>query len=154
MGMRTLALLLASISMGFSLAIVITPGFCFIRKLFYVPLIRRRLLERVVQQDHIVQAYLDHYNGEHIEHGTLGRVMSNYYNAVYNYEYKGRRYRYRYTTTGAIPSELTLYFLKRPSKACLSDELGLRESPWLRCYLVISLLLTLVIFGTLIIKGR
>lgn len=142
---RTIALMLTSAVIGMVVAIPITPVFSILRKIFYVPFIRRRLLRQATEQGHVVQAKLAREQDEYVEHKNLGRVPSNYTEGLYCYEYGGRSYRYRYTTAGIMPQELTLYFQKRPRKACLSHELGIRESNWLLHYAGLSVLAAVVI---------
>lgn len=142
---RTIALILVSAVMGMIVAIPVTPVFSILRKIFYVPFIRRRLLRQATEQGHVVQARLVRERDEYIEHKSLGRISSNCQEGIYCYEYGGRSYRYRYSTSGVMPQELTLYFQKWPRRACLSHELGVRESNWLLHYAGLSVLAAVVI---------
>lgn len=150
---RTIALILASAVMGMVVAIPITPVFSILRKIFYVPFIRRRLLKRATEQGHVVQARLMRAHDEYIENERVGRTPSHFQEGIYCYEYDGRSYRYRYSTSGTMPLELTLYFQKRPRRACLPSELGVRESNWLLHYAGLSGLAALVIFCLLTTRG-
>lgn len=71
---------------------------------------------------------------------------------TYSYEVNGRTYRYRLLSTTGIPKTITLYYIKKPRKATLANDLGNWETPWLKFYLIISLLVTVatVIVGMII----
>lgn len=154
MGTQELALsLLVSVAVGFAAAVPVTPIFCLLRKLFYVPFIRRHLVEEAVHKGHVVQARLKKDYGDYKEDKALGQITTGRRRAVYNYEYQGYRYHYRCITSSKPSAELTLYFLRSPRKACLSKELGLLESHWLRYYIRIALLILLANFGLLIFTG-
>ena len=150
---RTIAVLLVSIVAGMTLAVPITPVFSLLRKIFYVPFIRRRLLREATERGHVVQARLEKQRDEYLEHKRLGRIPSPYQEGIYYYEYGGRCYRYRYHTAGIMPEELTLYFQRFPKRACLSSELGIMESNWWIHYFVLACIASVAVFCVLTMKG-
>ena len=66
---------------------------------------------------------------------------------TYSYEVNGKSYRYRLVSTTGIPETITLYYIKNPRKATLPLELGIFESPWLKYYLVIALVVAIATFA-------
>ena len=54
-----------------------------------------------------------------------------------------KSYRYRLLSTMGIPKTITLYYIKNPRKATLANDLGNWESPWLKYYLVIALVVAI-----------
>lgn len=139
--------------MGMMPALFLTLGFYVVRSIFYVPFIRRRLVETAEREGHVVQARLLKQRDVYREDPHLGYVASDRQRALYQYEYRGKTYRYRYTTAGIVPEELTLYFQSHPGKACLSHELGLREFHWLRYFIAFSLAAAVLFLNALSMNG-
>ena len=54
MDVRTVTALLVSAIVGTTLAVPLTPVMCLLRKMFYVPFIRQRLVDEAVEKGHIV----------------------------------------------------------------------------------------------------
>lgn len=142
-----------SLIMGMMLSVFLTLGFYVVRGMFYVPFIRRRLVETAEREGHVVQARLLKQRDVYTDDPRLGNTASGKQRALYQYEYRGKAYRYSYTTSGIVPEELTLYFQSRPRKACLSRELGLREFRWLRYYIIFSLAAAVLFFRALRMNG-
>ena len=142
-----------SLVMGMMLSVFLTLGFYVLRGIFYVPFIRRRLVETAEREGHMVQARLLKQREVYEEHPKLGYTGSGKQRALYQYECQGKTYRYSYTTRGSVPEELTLYFLSCPRKACLSHELGLWEFRWFWYYIVFSLASAVLFFRTLTMNG-
>jgi hypothetical protein len=63
---------------------------------------------------------------------------------VYQYEYKGKKYRYRYYLNDNLPSTITLYFMKNPRKATTSVMDAVDKTNWLSVYLIVAAVLYVV----------
>ena len=72
---------------------------------------------------------------------------------TYSYEVNGKSYRYRLLSTTGIPETITLYYIKNPRKATLDNDLGNGESPWLKYYLVIALVVAIATFAVGMMMG-
>ena len=153
MNVRIMTSLLVSAMVGMMLAVPMMPLMCLLRKVFYVPFIRGRLMEGAVAKGRVVTAHLEK-SGElyDVDEGG-GHIYTNWTEGVYRYTYNGRNYRYRYRTTGEMPPELTLYFQRRPGRACLERELGAREPPLLKCYVLTALLAAAAVCVILLFGG-
>lgn len=153
MDVWTMTALLASAMVGMMLAVPLMPVMCLLRKIFYVPFIRRRLVEDAIAKGHVVTAYLEKRNELYDVDKGDSNTYTNWTEGVYRYTYNGRNYRYRYRTTGDMPLELTLYFQQRPRRACLARELGALESPLLKCYALTAFLAAITVCAILMIGG-
>ena len=153
MDVRIMTALLVSAMVGMMLAVPLTPVMCLLRKIFYVPFIRGRLMEGAVAKGHVVTAHLEKSGELYDVDEDDGRIYTNWTEGVYRYTYNGRNYRYRYRTTGEMAPELTLYFQRRPGRACLARELGARESPLLKCYALTALLAAAAVCAILLFGG-
>lgn len=132
--------IIVAFPVGAFLAIFITPIFCYIRKITYVPLVRARLVKKAKEQGHVVTARLTK------AFTVLGdETMKSHKTGTYVYEYRNKTYKYQVNSEISPSQELTLYFVKNPRKACLERELGLTESNWIRYYFMIALALGVVI---------
>ena len=71
---------------------------------------------------------------------------------TYNYQVNGKDYTYRHISANRLPDTLLLYYIKKPGKATVANDLGNWESPWLKIYLIVSLLVAIatVIVGMMI----
>lgn len=132
--------------LGPGLALLATPVFVFLRKLFYVPLARQKMLQKAIAKGNIVTARLasghDQYVGT--SDGTLRPGI--YRNGFYRYTYGNRTYTYMAKSSGMLPEQITLYFQRKPGKACLASELGLRESRWFLYFLGLSVVMCIVVW--------
>lgn len=137
----TVVAAIVGVGVGIALSVFVTPVFCLLRKMFFVPLMRKRFKELAIKKGRVVTATLQKSfpvisrkdglpTGE-----TLGR---------YSYDYKGKTYSFSCTTHYEPASELTLYFQKNPRKATLESMLGLKESNWLRYFFVIAIVIAVL----------
>lgn len=142
---KIIAYILIGIFGGPLAAIVLTPIVCLLRKIFFVPFIRKKLREKAERKGHVVEAHLlkSHNIRNHNTGGVPLPTMEDM--GTYSYEVNGRTYRYRLLSTTGIPETITLYYIKKPRKATLANDLGNWESPWLKFYLIISLLAAVAI---------
>lgn len=120
-------------------SLAITPLFCLLRMLFYVPFIRKSLQEEAERKGNVVEAHL--LKSHDIRDGNGMPTMEEM--GTYSYEVNGKSYRYRLMSTTGIPETITLYYIKNPRKATLAHDLGTWEFPWLKYYLVIALVVAI-----------
>ena len=152
MEIKIITYVLMGIFLGSVASLAITPLFCLLRMLFYVPFIRKSLQEEAERKGNVVEAHLlkSHdirtYDADGIGMPTMEEM------GTYSYEVNGKPYRYRLMSTTGIPETITLYYIKNPRKATLAHDLGTWESPWLKYYLVIALVVAIatVIVGMMI----
>lgn len=154
MSAATMTTVLVSIIVGVVLAVPLTPVMCLLRKIFYVPFIRSRLVEKAAAKGHVVTAYLEKSGELYDVDENGGRIYTNWTEGSYRYTYGGKNYRYRYRTTGGMPPELKLYFQRRPRRACLEWELGAMESPLIKCYALTALLAATAVCWLLLNGGE
>ena len=136
---KLIVCILAGVFFGPVISLVITPIFCLLRVIFYVPFIRRKLLEKAKEDGHVVEAHL-------IKHHTISPDDNGPYTTMkemgtYIYYVNGRKYKY-HAITDAIPgldNTMPLYYIKNPRKATTGGDLGIKEQPWLKIYLISSL---------------
>lgn len=143
---------LVGICLGPLASLAITPIFMYLRIIFFVPFIRRRLWEEAERKGHVIEASLKKTQ-DLTEYDTeLGRVPTMRKMGTYSYQVNGKNYTYRGISSNRLPETITLYYIKKPKKATLSNRLGNWEQPWLKCYLGISLFVTIatVIVGMII----
>lgn len=121
-------------------SVMITPIFCLLRKIFFVPFNRQKFREKAEKKGHVVEATLQKYHTIDDDPGMpIDRKMG-----TYTYQVKGKKYKYRLMTSNRLPSTITLFYLKKPRKATTSGNLGNRECPWFKFYLIISLIVAIV----------
>ena len=133
---------LVGIVLGPVASLAITPVFWLLRAWFYVPGIRKSLQEEAERKGNVVEAHLLESHDCRDSNGmpTMDEA------GTYSYEVNGKSYRYRLVSTTGIPKTITLYYIKNPRKATLPLELGIFESPWLKYYLVIALVVAIATF--------
>lgn len=138
---------LFGIMSGPTFALPLTPIFCLLRKMFYVPFIQKKLFQEAVDKGNVVKAKLK--SSYKVMRSDLDgdRHTMPYRTAIYVYEYKRKKYKYRARAHENPPEEITLYFLKSPKRACLSREVGYTESNWLKYFFGLSILITLTVFA-------
>ena len=148
MVIKIITTLLSGLLWGCALSFIVTPLFClFKRKIFHVPIVRNILVKIATRKGHIVTSKL----GANIN--TIPtRMRPGQENGIYTYEYNGRTYTYTVNySTEKLPYELTLYFIKNPSKAKSVKKIGIGETVkfriWWKYYFVITIILALVIFA-------
>lgn len=141
MEVKIIAYMLVGIFLGLIASIVVTPIFCLLRTIFFVPFIREKLRKEAIRKGHVIEASLQKsYNA--VKHDTeFGNVGTIEDIGVYHYEYNGKTYKYQATTSKGLSSKITLYYIKNPRKATVSMDLGNWEIPWLRFYLIIALVI-------------
>lgn len=137
---------ITAIAFGITGAIVITPIFIFLRKLFYGPFINKKLIEKAKEKGNIITARLIKHYDQH-NHNKNGMTVTGKEIGVYEYEVNGRKYKYRLLTINGLRQEITLYYLKNPRKAMLSKELYITErSPWIKSFFAIFFVCWLISF--------
>jgi hypothetical protein len=137
-----LAILLTSIPFALVSGAILTLVACIIYRIWIWPFHRTHLYNVAVQRGHVVEAHLvksnEIYGNDTVNaNATLGK---------YRYEWNGKTYYRRCTTTGKIPDQVTLYFVKHPGKATFSDAVGLHERRWPKFFAVFFLLCMVVAF--------
>ena len=130
MEVRLIALILTGVFIGPIVSLVITPLFCLLRKIFFVPFIRKELIEKAKRDGHVVEAHLKkkHSLGD----GPIMREMG-----TYIYYVNGKKYKYQHITELGLDETIPLYYIKKPRKATVGGDLGNWESPWFKFYLII-----------------
>lgn len=143
---KIIAYVLIGIFLGPVASLAITPVFCLLRKIFYVPLIREKLREKAKEEGHVVQATLQkHHNIRRYDTG-FGPMSTMKEFGTYTYSVNGKQYKYQHITARGLHNNLTLYYIKNPRKATVGGDLGNWETPWFKFYLIISLLVAVITF--------
>lgn len=149
MGQVIIALMIA-IPLGCILAAMAMPVFYLLRKIFYVPFIRGKLVREAIAKGHVVTAYRG--QTRHIYEPMKGPASDRYVASgkkwsVYTYEYGGKPYRLEGRSYRELPDTMTLYFIKKPGKACPANALGQRENPgWFLQYLGVAAISCVITF--------
>jgi len=138
---KMIPMALLGIILGPILSIVITPLVCLLRKVFVLPIIRPKIRKKVLEKGHIVTAHLIRQNDILNDNGTVSCNEI----AVYQYEYNNITYKYKSISAGTSSKEIELYFMKNPRKATTYNEIGLKETHWLKYYLLISVLIAIIV---------
>lgn len=152
MEVKIIAYILVGIFLGPTVSVAVTPIFCLLRKIFFVPFIRKNLREKAIRKGHVIEASLQKTHNV-VKHdtnfGTVGTIKDV---GVYCYQCNGKKYKYQLITTTKLPSTITLYYIKNPRRATVARDLGNWETPWIRFYLIISLVIAIatVIVGVTI----
>ena len=148
---KIIAYVLIGIFLGPVASLAITPVFCLLRKLFFVPFIRKGLIEKAKEKGVGVVGDLL-WKHTHIVHTKSGGLPPLSVMGTYTYYVNGKKYVYQHITANGIHDTLTLYYIKKPRKATVGGDLGNWESPWLKIYLIISLLVAVatVVIGMMI----
>lgn len=155
---RIIAIVLIGITVGLVFSLAVTPLFIFLRKIFYVPIIRKRLFEKAKADGHIIEATLvktisGYYAYEEADK-DLKAIETRY---VYHYDCGGKIGKYVTDSTNTPPEKITLYYIKNPRKATAANELGTYETPWTtwaKSYLVISLVIAIAATIVIMIAER
>ena len=77
MNAAVMTAVLVSIMVGAVLAVPLTPVMCLLRKIFYVPFIRSRLVEKAAAEGHVVTAYLEKSGELYDVDENGGRIYTN-----------------------------------------------------------------------------
>lgn len=136
---KIIACVLIGIPLGPMASVVLTPIFCVLRTIFFVPFIRKKLQKEAIKKGHVVEATLQKFHSLGDEEG-IARMREM---GTYTYQVNGKKYKYQ-AIGPDLPNTLTLYYLKKPRKATVGGELGNWEWPWFKFYVIISLLVTIV----------
>ncbi len=142
---KLIAYIIFGMAVGLVASLFITPIFCFLRVVFFVPFARRKYLEKAKKDGHVVEAYLKKKHslmpGDDNSTVTTPQEMG-----TYIYYVNGRKYKYRLMTDAkpGLDKTITLFYIKRPRKAEVGGNLGNREVPWIKSYLIISLIVTIL----------
>lgn len=148
---KIIAYILIGIFGGPIAAIPLTPIVCLSRKIFFLPFIRKSLIEKAKENGHVVEAHLQrkHTLNDHTKNGVLPTMREM---GTYTYYVNGKKYVYQHITANGIHDTLTLYYIKKPRKATVGGDLGNWESPWFKIYLIVSLLVAVatVVIGMIV----
>lgn len=144
MGADFLARLILYIPISMFFSALVTPFFCLLRKIFYVPFVHKRLLQKAIDKGNMLEAKLIKSFDEHERVGTHGRISTGKRIGVYEYFHNGKRYRYRATSANGLPATMTMYYLKSPRRASPPDYVGFRERCWPKFFLIFTLVFTVV----------
>lgn len=149
---KILAYVLIGIFLGPIFSLAVTPIFCLLRKIFFVPFIRKNLREKAEKKGHIIEAELQKSYNIRNHDTDFGPTATMKDMGIYSYRYNGKKYKYRMVTTTRLPEKITLYYINNPGKATIAKELGNRETKWLKFYLIISILIAFmtVVIGMVI----
>ncbi|MBQ2946319.1 MAG: hypothetical protein IJE04_00515 [Bacilli bacterium] len=150
MSTELIAKAITAIAFGIVGAIVITPIFIFLRKLFYGPFINKKLVEKAKAKGNIVTARLIKHYDQYDHSGQFSRTTGKEI-GVYEYEVNGRKYKFRSISINRLPREITLYYLNNPRKASFAKEIYVTErSPWFKSFMAICFICWLIAFICLI----
>ena len=121
---KIIASVLVGIFLGPVASVAITPVFCFLRKIFFVPFIRERLREEAKRKGHVVKAFLQKSHTLTDQSTGYGALPAMREMGTYTYQVNGRKYTYRHITSTNLPDTLTLFYIKKPGKATVGGDLG------------------------------
>lgn len=144
MGAKLIVCIFLGILSGLAASLVITPIFCVLRFIFYVPFIHGRLREKAKKEGHVVEAHLEKKHT--IMPDDKGSITTMKETGTYVYYVNGRKYKCR-LMDDAIPGlsdTINLFYIKNPRKATTGGSIGNREWPWFKFYLIISLIAAIV----------
>ncbi len=128
----------SGIILGIIFGIPFTPVICLLRKMFIVPFKHQRILKKAINDGHVVKAKLIKSKDDIDERGLRD---SSRQIGIYQYEYNNKIYKTKQGSVFELPDEITLYFERNPRHAVVERELGIYESPMLRCYIVSALIM-------------
>lgn len=145
---KSIAAALIAGVLGPMLAVFLTPMYVLFRKIYIVPFKRKKLLQKAIEQGHVVTAKYVRSHDIIDGKSDFNSMPTGKTSTWYTYEYNGKTYKYHAMSRWGSSDQLTLYFIKNPRKADVADELGLSETPWFRCYLLMA---TVCIIGVFVI---
>ena len=119
MEVKIIAYALIGIFLGPVASIAITPIFCLLRKIFFVPFICENLREKAKKNGHVVQATLQKYHTLN-DSTEFGPVTTMREMGTYTYVVNGKEYKYQHITARGLPDTLTLYYIKNLEKPPLA----------------------------------
>lgn len=138
---------ITAIAFGIAGSIVFTPIFIFLRKMFYGPTQKKKLLDKAIEKGHYVTAKLKReYDIKNDDFTDSGKVIG-----IYEYEYNGKKYKTRGRGINHCPETIELYFINNPKKVGTVDDLYITaHSPWLKSFMVIGIICWILGFVLLI----
>ena len=139
MDTKLIVKLLIGLIMGAILALPLTPVFCLLRKMFYVPFIQKKVVNEAIEMGHVVTATLERASDSMEERGKISAASGKRV-GLYRYEYEGKQYRRRLMSYD-LQDEILLYFQKNPARAAPADRVGFIENNWFQCYLITAVIL-------------
>ena len=142
--------IIVGIMCGITLGIPFTPIVCLMRHLFIVPFKYKKMLNKAIEQGHVVKAKLIKVKDAA---GEGGHLDSSRQEGVYQYEYKNKTYKTHLVGESPIRKEITLYFERNPRRAVSKERFGGYESPIFLCYLVSVLIVSLIIIYIGVVYG-
>lgn len=117
------------------------PIYAIFRKLLYVPIVRRKLLDKAIKDGRTITAYLVKERSHAIE-GNLTN------DGIYEFMYGGKTYRRHVTNIWELPKQITLYYQKDPRKAQIRSVFGMAENPtWVLQYLLLVVIVFVAILN-------
>ena len=146
MSAETIAGIMIGIFAGPIFAIGLTPIVMLLRAIFVLPFLRKGYKERAIEKGNVIQAKLVKHHNVYKHNSTINRKqISAEQLGVYEYEYKGKKRKYYCSSFNNLNDTITLYYIKNPKKATVARDLGTREVPWIKTYLILSLTITIII---------
>lgn len=105
----------------------------------------RAALDRAMSRGHVVTAVLKkRYSSVRDPYSRSANGLVDM--GLYEYEYKGKKYRYK-LFDDCLPPTLKLYFESKPRKAVEAEALGAVERPWF--LIIVGIAAAIYCFGTL-----
>lgn len=150
---KVIACVLIGFFLGPVASLAITPLFSILRKVFFVPIIRKSLREKAERKGHVIAASLQKSHNIRNHDKDFGGLPTMKEMGIYSYQVNGKSYSYRFITSNRLPEELTLYYIKKPRKATVANDLGNWETPWIKNYLIIASLVAIVTVVVGMMKG-
>ena len=133
MAEHIVVIVLSALVLAFLFAFPASALANYLRIVFYVPFVRRKLIDQAVKQGHEVRAKLSKHPQRMLDNGP-NVTYSGSWEAHYQYSYQGKEYCYKGIFTSYPPEEITLYFETNPARAGTSNDLGISESRWKKYY--------------------
>ena len=121
-------------------AVFVFPVYLFSTIRAGLPKRNQKAVEKAIKKGHVVTAKLIKTGPMVFDDVPGVTTPGPHRQGVYEYTYKGRRYKYRFWSNNP-PSQLTLYFLSKPRKATVDKALVDSETSWVRIYLIVAGLL-------------
>lgn len=123
--------LCCAVPSGFFLTII----YWVMRNLIYLPNVQPSLAEKAKQKKRIVTATL--IETQYLPDGSE--------KGIYEYDYKGKTRTYVMFSEIPLEDRISLYYLRNPKKATQPPRIGLKEMPWIKCYLGTAMFVTVLV---------
>lgn len=135
-----------SILTSANLTLLFMPIYGLLRKQFYVPFVRNKMLKEAYEKGHMVTAHLKKTYGDSTGTATGSRSVPGKFQGLYEYQYNGKTYK-RYLHGYSLPQTVTLFYQNKPHKAMMASSFGMAENPtWFIQYIVLVLIVAAIIF--------